>query len=105
ASHFGAATYGCCPSSCGDAQTNFASNCEGLRTNFRLVWDNALGNRFQTQYQTVQEPVMKPVTRTSYTNETRTGYKTCNETAYKAVQKTVCKPVYQTVMKEQRYCT
>src|SRR6185436_12517931 len=100
ASHFGASTYGCCQSPCGDSQTNFASNCANLRTRFGLVWDNAIGNRFQTQYETVQETVMKPVTRTTYTEETRTGYRTCKETAYRTEQKTVCKPVYQTVMKE-----
>ena len=63
-------------------------------------YDTVTETRMTTAYQSVNETVMTPVTRTVLKDEARTSYQTVTSTECKTVSETVCKPATTTVMKE-----
>ena len=66
AAHCGAANYANVCNPCSDAQCCFTECQQQGRSRYKLVFDTSLEKRWHTYYQTVQETVMKPVTKTVY---------------------------------------
>ena len=82
----GLAGLGSSPCADGDTQANFSACNTHVRATYKLVYDTVLEKRFHVCYQTVQETVMTPVTKTCYRDEYKTCYKPCQQTEYKTVQ-------------------